>query len=1021
MSGDVIGRGIIEVEGDATSFNATMAQAEAAADKFEKGAVDSANKVGAAFDRSATATKSASDRFVASVEREIASISMSRSEYRQWEAQTKGVSDSVYGPLVGRLAAAKKAIDDQAEAMRQLAQAQREAAAAQANRDTFVESLRNQSAAIGKTRADLLALKAAQLGVSDQVAPYIAKLRAQDAALLTGGRTLNEYGQTTKQVQAALRGVPAQITDIFVSLQGGQSPLTVAIQQGGQLKDMFGGLAPASRALGSAVLGLLNPYSALAALSGVLIFGYARGSAEADKYRAAIAATGNVAGTTTGQLADYARGVAAVVGTQSQAAEAVAALVSSGRVARDDLQRFAQTAIETERATGTAVADTVKAFAELGKEPVEASRRLNETTNYLTLSVFEQIKALKEQNKEVEAGTLAQRTYEEELRRRASGIVENIGLFEKAWRRVKDATLGAVDAVAGIGRAQTTAEKILETQQRIERLRQQGPAPLAGAAAVGGPSGQAEIARLEQRLVDLRKEEVDARTRAANRGVYARTQTEGIEAEKEVSRIRKETATNTEKLNKELRDYRQNIEKIRAANPASALLDPARIAKDEANIREKYKEPKGPRARAFTDDAATKRLLELREIESSLRAQLATDEKLVGAEKELAKFNQLIADLKEKKVLTADQKSLLARQDEIRSQIKTNAELEKTVRLRADDAKEQERIQRLQDQFEERAAQIRQSIEASSASQRDQYDDRLDVIGLGSQAREQLQARIAIQREYQRFQQQLNKATPKELFGSDAYLEEVEAIRSAQADALRNSEEYFARLKDLQTDWSLGARAALIDYQDATARSSETAYRLVEDGLGGLEDRLATFFVKGKADWKSYFLQIALESARVNIVKPGINSLISLAAGFFGGGGYSFNNGVGTTNAAGISGGRALGGPVSPYSMHPIVERGDPELLNTPRGSYLLTGSQGGRVVPLRSAGGGDGGGITIINQSGVPLDVVKSQRLSDGERALIIDDARRGAVADVRAQIQNPNGKIRGDMNAAFRLQRNG
>ena len=47
---------------------------------------------------------------------------------------------------------------------------------------------------------------------------------------------------TAKQTTAALRQVPAQLTDIIVSLQGGQAPLTVLLQQGGQLKDVFGGI-----------------------------------------------------------------------------------------------------------------------------------------------------------------------------------------------------------------------------------------------------------------------------------------------------------------------------------------------------------------------------------------------------------------------------------------------------------------------------------------------------------------------------------------------------------------------------------------------------------------------------------------------------------------------------------------------------------------------------------------------------------------------------------------------------------
>ena len=65
-----------------------------------------------------------------------------------------------------------------------------------------------------------------------------------------GKKALNAYGISQKQFEFAMRGVPAQMTDIFVSLQGGQNPLTVFLQQGGQLKDMFGGIKPAAAALG---------------------------------------------------------------------------------------------------------------------------------------------------------------------------------------------------------------------------------------------------------------------------------------------------------------------------------------------------------------------------------------------------------------------------------------------------------------------------------------------------------------------------------------------------------------------------------------------------------------------------------------------------------------------------------------------------------------------------------------------------------------------------------------------------
>ncbi|MFA9286995.1 phage tail length tape measure family protein, partial [Comamonas sp. SY3] len=116
-----------------------------------------------------------------------------------------------------------------------------------ASETAFLQSLREQSNAIGKTRADLLELQAAQMGVATQAAPMIAKLREAE-----GG--VGKVGMSAAAMSAALRNVPAQFTDIVVSLQAGQAPLTVLLQQGGQLRDMFGGAGNAAKALGGYVL-----------------------------------------------------------------------------------------------------------------------------------------------------------------------------------------------------------------------------------------------------------------------------------------------------------------------------------------------------------------------------------------------------------------------------------------------------------------------------------------------------------------------------------------------------------------------------------------------------------------------------------------------------------------------------------------------------------------------------------------------------------------------------------------------
>lgn len=101
---------------------------------------------------------------------------------------------------------------------------------------------------------------------------------------LTGfSEQLTQTGMSAKQTAAAMRMVPAQLTDIVVSLQGGQAPLTVLLQQGGQLKDMFGGIAPAAKALGGYVLSLVNPFTVSAAAVGVLTYAVYQNRQEIDE------------------------------------------------------------------------------------------------------------------------------------------------------------------------------------------------------------------------------------------------------------------------------------------------------------------------------------------------------------------------------------------------------------------------------------------------------------------------------------------------------------------------------------------------------------------------------------------------------------------------------------------------------------------------------------------------------------------------------------------------------------------
>lgn len=369
---------------------------------------------------------------------------------------------------------------------------------------------------------------AKQRGVSgDTLKPYIDGLRqaeeAQKAALL-GQQGM---AMSAKQTAAALRGVPAQITDIVVSLQGGQAPMTVLLQQGGQLKDMFGGIAPAARALGGAVLGLVNPFTiAAAAVAGIAV-AYDQGSKESEAFNKTLILTGNAAGTSASSLADMARAIDATSAgiTQSKAAEVLNTIAASGDVASDKLQRYAKVASEFERAGGGSVESVAKAFSDLAGDPLAAVEKLNKSTNFLTAEIYNQIKALEDEGRSTEAARVGQDAYASMLEQSIPKLKDNLGLLERGWMGVKDAAAEAWDSMLNVGRAQTIGGRLEAAQKLLADYESTLPGKrtteqVARVAEAGGVNGlRNQIAGLQELMETQRK--ADEQQRANNQSTQA--------------------------------------------------------------------------------------------------------------------------------------------------------------------------------------------------------------------------------------------------------------------------------------------------------------------------------------------------------------------------------------------------------------------------------------------------------------------------------------------------------------------
>lgn len=336
---------------------------------------------------------------------------------------------------------------------------------------------------------------AKQRGVSGEaLAPYIAQLRQAEVAQKAATQSLGTMGVSAAQTAAALRNVPAQFTDIITSLQGGQAPLTVLLQQGGQLKDMFGGVGEAAKALGGFVAGLITPFTVAGAAVAALGAGFFYGAKEAQEFNKALVLTGNQAGVTVGQLSAMAARLDALGTTQGKASEVLIAFAQSGRVGAESLERFALAAINLEKVGGPAVEETVKAFAELGKDPLQASLKLNESTGFLTKSLYEQIKALEDQGRSVEAAKVAQEAYSAAIEDRTPQIVAQLGYVERAWKSIVQFGREAIDQIKEVGRVDNSLEAaIARTEKEIR-------AAILVGDAIAQVDGEQLLARLRESL-----------------------------------------------------------------------------------------------------------------------------------------------------------------------------------------------------------------------------------------------------------------------------------------------------------------------------------------------------------------------------------------------------------------------------------------------------------------------------------------------------------------------------------------
>lgn len=779
-----------------------------------------------------------------------------------------------------------------------------------ATQNGFIASLREQSDAIGKTRADLLELKAAQLGLTTQAAPHIAKLRESESAI--GG-----VGMSARATAAAMAQVPLQFQDIVVSLQGGQAPLTVLLQQGSQLVGTFGGVGAATKAMGSYMLGLVTPLTAVAAAVAVLGFAYYQGSKEADNYRKALLLSGNQAGASVEQLNQMAKAMSGAVGTQGAAAAGLAEMAQHSKVGSDKLQEYTTSAILWGKSTGQAVSETAKQFADLAKDPLKASLALNEQINHLTASVYDQIKALEEQGRTEEAAAVAQQAYSDAMTSRRAELVQNLGYIERAVNMITSGAKQMWDAVLGIGR---TASPTDQFSKNLSKLEAQLADYKRRAAEDGDPKWQEGISKLQSR-VDAAKAlpgmagSVD--TYLASLKVDQKAYVDSMSAYDQLSdQFASKETKRTQALTVERNKFNAAVESTKksyAGEPELAGKLADLESKHQLNvegINKRYTEKgKAGSGKAARDDLsidinATKRDLEVltfsytsaQKIMEAQRAAGLVDDKAYYEEKR--KYINLEADAQDKLLqaemdrykqekVTKDNRLQVEKGIADTQAKMEKAKIERSTALQVLDIQQTAAINA-------QAASINAAEQAAKdylATLQKGFDRTVDAVGWGSERRnvesgkQQIEDRYAQQRQdaaNQRAQIEMQTGQKLNAQQQELYDKRLAIIDNYEALALQSYTGGVARRLEAEGQWLNGVSRAWQDYQYNASNVAQMSADAFTNAFRGMEDALVTFVTTGKLSFTSLANSIVSDITRI-IIKQQISN--SLGVGGSGGGG----------------------------------------------------------------------------------------------------------------------------------------
>jgi len=281
----------------------------------------------------------------------------------------------------------------------------------------------------------------------------LEKAKAYDAIATSAQKSM------TAQQKAALG---YQTTDIITSLAGGQNPMMVLLQQGGQLRDQFGGFKPLFQGIAASVTPVMVGFTALATSIGVLGLAFMKGEEESEKFRNSMALTGNFAGIGLTKFNALAESLSNKYNSAIGASrDVMQQLVASGQFTEKSLFAVGSAITKVASLSKESADKVAETLMQSFDGSAESAKRLNSRFHFLSVEQYKYIETLNKQGKVQEAIAFTASALTEKLDAQAT----KLGYLERMWKGLTSAASGFWDWLKSIGREDPLKElRLLEKQ-----------------------------------------------------------------------------------------------------------------------------------------------------------------------------------------------------------------------------------------------------------------------------------------------------------------------------------------------------------------------------------------------------------------------------------------------------------------------------------------------------------------------------------------------------------------------------